>query len=88
MVDEKERSHDQIMQRLRRLYADMVFTSEIEKSELFSVADALERSIFDIAKTEAKDNKYASAKQYDKAIDSAKAVYKTFKNIILSNYGL
>lgn len=85
MVDYNDRSHVRMLDRIRRCYIDSVTNNVIEKSELFYAADNLKRTVYDIQKTECKNQKYTSVSQFDVALNSANSVYRELRSIIQNN---
>ena len=75
-VDSNSPQVEQTSNMIIRSFVEHLCSNSIKHSELFLAADNLNRSIFDIQKTEARDNKYASASAYDNAVVSTKAVYE------------
>ncbi len=83
-VDVTSRQQNRMLSRIRRAFVDAVMANSLESSELFIAADGLHRTIFDIQKSEARDFKYAGPKAYDRAIDSAGALYREFRGLLLN----
>ncbi|WP_210498822.1 ParA family protein [Vibrio crassostreae] len=82
MVNYDERSQERLLTDIRRAFPHVVMNNVIEKSSLFTEADALNRSIFDIMKSECKTQRIAPVKQYENAIASSTAVYRELKTTI------
>lgn len=61
-----------------RAFVEYTASNSLRHSELFLAADNLNRSVFDIKKTEAKNHDYASIQSYENAINSSQAVYEEF----------
>ncbi|EHJ9984925.1 ParA family protein [Vibrio parahaemolyticus] len=82
MVDYNDRTHILTLDRIRRCYTDRLTNNVIEQSELFYAADNLQRTIYDIQKTECRDNKYTSMPKYEQALNSSNSVYREFRSVI------
>ncbi|MEZ9709730.1 ParA family protein [Vibrio breoganii] len=82
MVRENDLKHERMMGLITETLADVCMSNEIALSDLFTSADSVKRSIYDIQKTECKDRKWASRAQYDAAINSSNAVYRELKKSI------
>lgn len=83
-VDYSSRQQNRMIDRIRRTFTDTLTISSLESSELFIAADSLHRTIFDIQKTEARDNKYASVTAFNTAVNSSNAMYREIKSIIIN----
>ncbi len=82
IVDYNDRNHIQTLDRVRRCYVDRLMNNVIEQSELFYAADNLQRTIYDIQKTECRDNKYTSIAKYEQALASSNSVYRELRSIV------